>query len=165
MANVMRNRCVVAVGAALALVAGLAGCGTGGTPVGAPRAGAIPLPAGVRVALDLRRCDPGRAHFCARELTLTWSRSPHPGTAALQAAEGGALRRAGWSSSGGAATGERSAQSPDGALWLTYAPAGEELRALREGDISRAEPLVRALARDRGAGVPALSVLLEAGRA
>jgi hypothetical protein len=160
MANVMQKQCMVTIGAALVL----AGCGAAGSAPGAPAAGAIPLAAGIRVASNLRRCNPGRAHFCARELTLIWSHSPHPGATALQAAEGAALRRAGWSSGEGAATGELSAQSPNGALWLTYAPAGEELRALREDDITRAAPLVQTLRRDRAAGVPALSVLLEAGR-
>jgi hypothetical protein len=148
--------------AILATALALGGCGAAGAP-GTPSQRPVPLAAGGHIALRLRRCDRGIHPFCARELVLTAGRTRYHDGAALGAAEGDALRRAGWTASEGEAPTELAAQSRGGRLRLTYATAAGELRAIAAGEAERAPAIVRALRRDRTAGVPALSLLLEVG--
>lgn len=151
--------------AAAALLTSCGGQAVGDRGPGVDAAGvarAVPLVAGTRIALDVRRCDPGHHPYCGRELVLTALRRTTAATA-LMSAETAALRRAGWSFGEGEGTQELSALSPDGHLSLTYATAAQDLHALGQGDIVRALPVVRALRHDQAAGVPALSLLLESG--
>ena len=148
------------VGLATVLVAGLAGCGQGNTPVSASLA-EIPLAPGAKVVWHQRRCDAGASSYCSVEFVLTGPR--YPSSAALRDAQRAVLKRAGWGSAHGETDAERAAQSPHGNLRMTYATAFNDLLSIDQGTIERAPGVSRALARQLFSQTPALSATLQTG--
>ncbi len=154
----------------LALGLGVSGCG-GARPARFAEpisTAAVPVPAGTRLALDVRRCDPGAHAYCAREAVLVAARrsdatSASTAATALMSAETALLARRHWSASKGEGTAELMAQSPDARLSVTYATAALELKAIALDDITRAPAVVRALHHAQAGHLPALALTVQAG--
>lgn len=144
---------------ALALAAGVAGCGT--STQRAPDLRHLPLATGARVTLQVKRCDPGASAYCSWELVLDG-----PGYASSEALlerEHRLLLARGWSGGNGDTGEQHAADSPGHRLRLTYATAEGDLRGIDLGWIRRSRPVTLALSRAIFAHAPTLSLLLEVG--
>lgn len=144
---------------AVAVAAALAGCGQS-AQLGSVD---VPLVRGAQVVQQIKRCDQGSNPFCALDMVVTDSSSGSSGL--LLKSEWSYLRQLGWSLQEGEIAQERSAVSPGHKLRIVYATAAGDLLAVDLGWIHRPRPLALALSRTLFDGVPAISLMVEAGPA
>jgi hypothetical protein len=137
----------------------LASCGRS-QELGNPQ---VPLVTGAQVLQQVRRCDEGSNAFCSLAMVVI---SPlYKSSGELLVAERKHLRQLGWTLQAGEIGQERSAVSPGRKLRIVYATAAGDLLALDQGWIKRPEPIGPALSRTLFAGLPAISLMVEAGPA
>lgn len=148
------------LGAALASLAVIAGCGSSGADH-IPDTNALPLVSGATVVARVGQCDPGANAYCAIELVVVDQRY-HSSMDLLQS-EKRTLKSLGWTGTGGDASQERAADSPGHKLRVTYATAQDELLDNELGWIQRPRTIALALSRTVFDRSPALAVMLEAG--
>jgi hypothetical protein len=142
-------------------LAGLAlfGCG-GSQQLGNPQ---VPLVRGAQVLKQIRRCDEGSNAFCSLAMVLI---SPlYKSSGDFLVAERKHLRQLGWTLQAGEIGQERSAVSPGHKLRIVYATAAGDLLALDQQWIKRPSPIGETLSRTLFAGLPAISLMVEAGPA
>jgi hypothetical protein len=148
--------------ALLALVVGLAGCGTKATTP-SPSLGELPLVGGASIVAQVRQCDKGANAFCAIELVVVAPR--FASSVELVKSERNRLRKLGWTGVAPDDGQQRAAESPAQKLRITYATAAADLLGIDLEWIKRPHPITLALARAMFDRSPAMSVLLEAGPA
>jgi hypothetical protein len=150
------------VATTLALLAGLAGCGTAAAPAQrAPALDQLPLLPGARIAVKVSRCDRGSNPFCAIDLVVL---DHHYNSSDLLARdESHFLRKQGWSLADGDTSEQSGANSPGHKLRLTLATAAGDLRAIDLGVIARPWPITYALSNAMFDRAAAMSMRLELG--
>jgi hypothetical protein len=137
----------------------LAGCGQS-NQLGNPQ---VPLVRGAQVLQQVGRCDEGSAAFCSVAMVVI---NPlYQSSGALLVAERKHLRRLGWTLQAGEIGQERSAVSPGRKLRIVYSTAAGDLLALDQSWIKRPDPIGKTLSRTLFAGLPAISLMVEAGPA
>ena len=142
------------------LTVALAGCGQTryqGTPE-------VPLLSGARVLQQIKRCDQGSNVFCALDMVVAAPPEYTSGGEFLKH-ERRYLRQLGWSLQLGEIRQERSAVSPGHRLRVVYATAAGDLLAIDLGWIQRPTSIARMLSRTMLDGIPAISLMVEAGPA
>ena len=154
------GRPVVAVLAALAIAALLAGCGGGGE-THQPTATQLPLVDGANVVAQVRQCDKGANAYCAIELVVTDPR--YRTSTDLVDEEHDKLRSHGWTGGTGDTSDQKTADSPANKLRVTYATASGDLRGVDLGSIQRSRRITLALSRALFDQAPAMSLMLEVG--
>jgi hypothetical protein len=138
---------------------GLAGCGESSQPVNSQ----VPLIGGARVVQQIKRCDQGSSPFCALDMVVADPGAKNSGE--LLTHERQHLKQLGWSLQEGEIGQERSAVSPGHKLRIVYATAAGDLLAYDLGWIQRPPPIAAALSKTLFDGVPAISLMVEAGPA
>lgn len=88
-----------------------------------------------------------------------------PSSGDFVVAERNYLRKLGWTLQAGEIEQERSAVSPGRRFRIVYATAAGDLLALDQQWIKRPSPIGETLSRTLFAGLPAISLMLEAGPA
>jgi hypothetical protein len=148
------------VAAVLAVAVVIATTGRGGTPraIGLRN---IPLPAGTRVATNVRSCDRGINPYCSLQVVLVGDR--YPSSTALRAAYGQQLAKLGWTVAKGPDGNETAADSPGHELRLTYATAYEDLLGVDSKWIQRTAGISHSLSTAMFDRAPALSIMLVRG--
>jgi hypothetical protein len=143
-----------------ALVLALAGCGGSSHT---PSLAQLPLVSGASVVAQAKQCDTGSNAFCAIEAVIVDRRFGSSG--AFVAAEHKWLRKLGWSSMAGDNGDQRAAESPGHDLRLTYATAANDLKGWIFHWVKPPRPTAIVLALDRQFidGIPAMSIMLQAG--
>jgi hypothetical protein len=123
----------------------------------------VPLVNGAQVLQQVRRCDEGSNAFCALDMVVI---NPlYRSSGDFLVAERKHLRQLGWTLQEGEILQERSAVSPGRKFRIVYATAAGDLLALDQGWIKRPEPIGPTLSRTLFAGLPAISLMVEAGPA
>jgi hypothetical protein len=137
----------------------LAGCGQS-HELGNPQ---VPLIRGAQVLQQIRRCDEGSDAFCSLAMVVINPLKQSSGE--FLVAERKHLRQLGWTVQDGEILQERSAVSPGHKLRIVYATAAGDLLALDQGWIKRPDPIGKTLSRMLFAGLPTISLMVEAGPA
>lgn len=110
-----------------------------------------------------RRCDEGSHAFCSVDMVVIDPLKRSSGE--LLVAERKQLRKLGWTLQEGEIEQERSAVSPSHKLRIVYATAAGDLLALDQDWIKRPQSIGKTLSRTLFAGLPAISLIVEAGPA
>lgn len=137
----------------------LAGCGQS-EQLGNPQ---VPLINGAQVLQQVRRCDEGSHAFCSVAMVVI---NPlYRSSGAFLVAERRHLQKLGWTLQAGEIEQERSAVSPGHKLRVVYSTAAGDLLALDQMWIKRPQPIGATLSKTLFAGLPAISLMVEAGPA
>jgi|SRR5579859_1582459 len=123
----------------------------------------VPLIRGAQVLQQVRRCDEGSHAFCS--LAMVVINPLYRSSGGFLVAERKHLRQLGWTLQAGEIEQERSAVSPGHKLRIVYSTAAGDLLALDQAWIKRPDPIGKALSRTLFAGLPAISLMVEAGPA
>ncbi len=152
-----RRVCVLGLAA---LIAALAGCGTG-AGAGAPKLSQLPLVPGAQVVAQATSCDKGANPFCALQLVVV--DPSYRSSVDLVNAEHVLVHKAGWAGFGADAGDERAAESPRHKLRVTYGTAAGDLTGIDLGWIHRRPKIAQALSRTLFSRTSAMSVELDPG--
>jgi len=146
---------------ALALGAGLAGCGAGDSAQRTPTVSSVPLLPGSRVVEQVRTCDQGSNAYCAIDFVVRNSR--YESSDILLRDQGRFLSKNGWSLSHGDTGAQTAANSPGHKLRLTFSTAAGDLQEVDLQLINRPWPIVYALSSSMFDRAAAMSMMLEVG--
>lgn len=147
--------------ASLAVVAALAGCGTGTPAARTPTASSVPLVSGSRIVEQVRTCDRGSNAYCAIDLVVR--NRDYKSSDILLRDEGRLLRKDGWSLSNAETKSQTAANSPSHKLRLTFSTAAGDLQEIDLGAINRSWPITYALSSSMFDRAAAMSMRLEVG--
>ncbi len=137
----------------------LAGCGQS-QQLGNPQ---VPFIKGAQVLQQTRRCDEGSHAFCSVDMVVINPLYKSSGEFLVD--ERKHLQKLGWTVQEGEIEQERSAVSPGQKLRIVYATAAGDLLALDQNWIKRPQSIGVALSRMLFAGLPTISLMVEAGPA
>lgn len=112
---------------------------------------------------QVRRCDEGSHAFCSLAMVVIDPLYRSSGRFLVE--ERKHLQHLGWTLQAGEIEQERSAVSPGHKLRIVYATAAGDLLALDQQWIKRPQPIGQVLSRTLFAGLPAISLMVEAGPA
>lgn len=149
----------VLTAAALAALAA-AGCGSA-TSGRTPGLTSVPLTGGARVLASVRRCDRGKAPYCAVQLVV--ADSSYATSADFLKGERAHLGALGWTATNADTGDEHAADSPGHSLRLIFATAALDLKDVDLGWVARAPVIAQTLSGTMFSRQSALSLMLETG--